>query len=53
LTTTINKNEGDGFPSTVIAAKALQKSIEFADSNFKVPQERDFIMTKIFEGLEC
>jgi importin subunit beta-1 len=53
LTTTINKNEGNNFPSTVIASKALLKSIEFADNNFKVPQERDFIMNKVFEGLEC
>lgn len=52
LTTTISKEEGNGFPATIIASKALLRSIAFAGQNFLVQNERDFIMAKIFESLE-
>lgn len=52
LTQTISKDEGNDFPNTTIASKALLRSINFADQNFHNQQERDYIMNKIFEALE-
>jgi hypothetical protein len=52
LTATINKEEGNGFPASLIASKALLRSIAYASQNFLVTEERDFIMNKIFEALE-
>lgn len=52
LTSSIDKNEGNDFPFTTVATKALLKAIFFADQNFLVEHERNFIMGKIFEALE-
>jgi len=35
-----------------MATKALLTSIEFAEQNFPIEQQRNFIMQKIFEALE-
>lgn len=52
LTSSINKEEGGDFKFTNVAAKALLKAISFADQNFSVEHERNFIMNKIFEALQ-
>jgi len=55
LTTNIDKDENktsNGFPATKLAVKALLHSLPYASQNFKVEQERRFIMDKIFDALE-
>jgi importin subunit beta-1 len=52
LTTTISKDEGNEFTTSVIASKALLSAIALASQNFEVQAERDFIMGKIFEALQ-
>ena len=52
LTTSINGQEGAGFPVTKLAVKALLHAIPYAEQNFKVEHERNFVMQKIFEAIE-
>lgn len=52
LSQSINLSEANGFPTSIIATKALLNAIALAAGNFEVPGERDFIMGKIFEALQ-
>lgn len=55
LTTNIDKDENQkaqGYPATKLAVQALLHSLPYAAQNFKVENERAFIMAKIFSAME-
>jgi importin subunit beta-1 len=56
LTTSIDKDEASapnsqGLPATKLAVKALLHSLPYATQNFKVENERNFIMQKVFDAI--